>query len=62
MNEAQEEPEQIFHTSAHHPLSQEVVKNMRQFAERDQYHGAEWETIVTLCDEVEFLQRKLGIH
>ena len=39
-----------------HPLAPEMVKSMRAYAENDRYHGATWETIVTLCDEVD-LQR-----
>jgi len=47
------------HTSIDHPLFKSVLEGMRMYAERDKYHGATWETIVTLCDEVDYLNEEL---
>lgn len=41
-----------------HPLTPMKLSSMRDFADADKYHGATWETVHTLCDEVEFLQKE----
>lgn len=48
-------------TSAEHPLHPDVIENMRAYANENDgvYRGVLWETIMTLCDEVVFLQEKL---